>query len=730
MEGGTYMTLNSSSEPPSTEEVEAHDINDDEISSKVNNEYNEEESLPVGNPCDIDSIHSRMCQEWIPVVGMEFETEKDAHDFYNRYAYKFGFGTRLSKAHTSSTGFVRDRIFVCSAEGKREKNKRSIYVKVHRAKTRFGCQARMKIRYDSSVEKYIVSKFIANHTHLTSTPRKTHRFRSHRKISLAQNVMADMAEDSGLNPKETLELLSRQAGGREHLGFIAEDYRNYLRSKRTREMKSGDTGGVLEYQQKMQSNDPSFTYAIQVDADDLITNIFWADAKMKVDYDYFGDVVCFDTTYRKNKEGRSFAMFIGVNNHKQTLIFGAALLYDETAETFIWLFDTFVNTMSGKKPKSILTDQDPAMAKALATQWPESHHRLCIWHIYQNAAKHLKCVFEEFKDFAKEFSSIIYDYEDVEDFLIAWQKMLEKYKLEDNTWLSRLFDVKEKWALVYGRGTFSADITTTQRSESMNNSIKRYVTYKYDLLRFFRHFQRLVDDRRYKELIADFRASHTIPTLSFPVKILKDAAKVYTPALFKWFEVELCKAHDCTFKLFNDIGTMRIYEVTAHGKCFHHIVTFDLADNTISCSCKKFEFAGILCSHALKVLSTNDVKTIPSQYISKRWRKDIKDQVPKESYPNINDDDDDDRKGKIARRYRDFARLHTELTTIAAESDEAYEIASNALHMTLADVKTHLRTCQKPPEDITVINNTTHEVVNDEFGEHIVKGIKALQGLC
>ncbi|XP_065848783.1 uncharacterized protein [Euphorbia lathyris] len=163
--------------------------------------------------------------------------------------------------------------------------------------------------------------------------------------------------------------------------------------------------------------------------------------------------------------------------------------------------------------------------------------------------------------------------------------MLEKYKLEDNTWLSRLFDVKEKWALVYGRGTFSADITTTQRSESMNNSIK-------------------------------------------------------------------------------------------------------------------------------------------SQYISKRWRKDIKDQVPKVSYPNINDDDDD-RKGKIARRYRDLARLHTELATIAAESDEAYEIASNALHMTLADVKTHLRTCQKPPEDTTVINNTTHKVVNDEFGEHIVKGIKA-----
>ena len=44
---------------------------------------------------------------------------------------------------------------------------------------------------------------------------------------------------------------------------------------------------------------------------------------------------------KKNKEGRPFALFVGVNHHKQTIIFGAALLYDETSETFMWLFDSF-----------------------------------------------------------------------------------------------------------------------------------------------------------------------------------------------------------------------------------------------------------------------------------------------------------------------------------------------------------------------------------------------------
>ena len=136
-------------------------------------------------------------------------------------------------------------------------------------------------------------------------------------------------------------------------------------------MKSGDTGGLLEYLQRMQSEDLNFSYAIQVDLDDLITNIFWADGRMKLDYEHFGDVVCFDTTYKKNKEGRPFALFVGVNHHKQTIIFGAALLYDETFETFMWLFDSFQKAMFGKKPQTILTDQDVATVKALASQWPE-----------------------------------------------------------------------------------------------------------------------------------------------------------------------------------------------------------------------------------------------------------------------------------------------------------------------------------------------------------------------
>lgn len=203
----------------------------------------------------------------------------------------------------------------------------------------------------------------------------------------------------------------------------------------------------------------------------------------------------------------------------------------------------------------------------------------------------------------------------------------------------------------------------------MNNSIKMQVSYKYNLLEFFYHFKRLVDDHHYLKLRADFKASQTSPALSFLVKLLRNAAKVYTPSMLKWFQSELCKTHDYALKLFGEIGTMSIYEIIAHGKRFHHMVTFDSLGNTMSCSCKKFEFAGILCAHALKVLSTQNIKTIPSQYILKRWTHNIKYKSTKVTCPDAIDDDP---KAKIVRCYNELSRLHTKLAIRATESNEAY----------------------------------------------------------
>jgi zinc finger SWIM domain-containing protein 3 len=47
-------------------------------------------------------------------------------------------------------------------------------------------------------------------------------------------------------------------------------------------------------------------------------------------YDAFGDVVLFDSTYRVNRYNLPFVPFVGVNHHRNTVVFGAGIVSDET----------------------------------------------------------------------------------------------------------------------------------------------------------------------------------------------------------------------------------------------------------------------------------------------------------------------------------------------------------------------------------------------------------------
>ena len=88
---------------------------------------------------------------------------------------------------------------------------------------------------------------------------------------------------------------------------------------------------MLKFFRDKIAENPSFQYHLQFDCEEHIANIFWVDAKMLLDYAHFSDVVTFDTTFGTNKEYRPFGIFLGLNQFRETIIFGAALMFDETA---------------------------------------------------------------------------------------------------------------------------------------------------------------------------------------------------------------------------------------------------------------------------------------------------------------------------------------------------------------------------------------------------------------
>jgi zinc finger SWIM domain-containing protein 3 len=180
-----------------------------------------------------------------------------------------------------------------------------------------------------------------------------------------------------------------------------------------------------------------------------------------MDYACFGDAVTFDTTFQTNKFEMPFAPILGTNQQKQTIIFGAALIFNETIESFVWLFKTFPTAMSGKHPSTIFTDQDAATAGAVAYVFPNTSHRLCLFHIYVNAAKHLGHVIHKHPDkFLPAFKRCVYEDRSEAIFIQKWNELLSEYDLKDNQWMKILYELREKWAAVY-RNVFTADMNST-----------------------------------------------------------------------------------------------------------------------------------------------------------------------------------------------------------------------------------------------------------------------------
>ncbi|CAL9020627.1 unnamed protein product [Prunus brigantina] len=139
-------------------------------------------------------------------------------------------------------------------------------------------------------------------------------------------------------------------------------------------MLDGDTEAALSYLKGKGAMDPEFFCKFSVDKENRLGNLFWRDPTSLLDYIAYGDVLIFDSTYKTNMYDKPLVLFVGSNNYRSTVIFGCALLHDETFETYKWLLETFMTFMKDKKPISILMDGYEAMHKVIDDVFPMSNY--------------------------------------------------------------------------------------------------------------------------------------------------------------------------------------------------------------------------------------------------------------------------------------------------------------------------------------------------------------------
>lgn len=620
-----------------------------------------------------------------PDVNMEFASEDDARNFYNAYAKQTGFSIRVNSYYRSKKdNSIISREFCCSKEGyRREKRAKKIEsndeLKRRRARaiTREGCKALMTVRRREN-GKWYVAKLEKSHNHELVTPAMRHFLRSHRQEYEPNKSLTNSLCSPGIDSVTPMNLLSEDCDSFGKTLFPPQNHVNYIGKGRLSTFGI-DAQSLLGFFKVMQASDPAFYYAIQVDDEDRLSSVFWVDTRSRIAYNCFSDVVAFDTTYQVNQYKMPFAPFTGINHHKQSVLFGCALLADETESTFIWLFTTWLEAMSGRQPGLVLTDYDSAISRAVEKVFPESSHRYCKWHIMSKMPKEIGHIYGALpKTFQIEFDKCINKTETPEEFESTWESLLDKFNLRGNEWLQSLYIDRKHWVPIYIRETFFAGMYATQRSGSVNSLFDGYVNARTTLQDFAEQYEKALDERYEKEARAEFETFYTKPVLKTPLPMEKQAAEDYTRKIFTIFQDELFESLVLAVKLSGEDGGTSTYEVARFGEEHKvYFAAFNISNQMASCSCRMFEFEGILCRHVLAVFKATNVFILPRHYLLKRWTRNAKDEGMLDVLPCV-DIQGNPQRGKNSH----YNILYQEAIKCAEEgmaSEHSFKVALSAL---------------------------------------------------
>ncbi|KAH9681032.1 protein FAR1-RELATED SEQUENCE [Citrus sinensis] len=533
-----------------------------------------------------------------PALGMLFDNHEEMFAFYKAYGKQEGFPVKVQSTKKGTDGIVKYATFACGRSGKSES--KSANALKPKPNVKNGCDAKIGGCLNE-YGKWVLRTLNLQHNHGLS-PDKARYFPCNRRISASAKKRIEMNDCAGIRIAQNFNSIVVGAGGYENVSFLEKDCRNFVDKTRRLQLEEGDAMALLKYFQKKQAECNGFFFSIDLDEDDRLKNVFWADSLSRAAYKYFRDVITFDTTYLTNKYDMPFAPFVGVNHHGQSILLGCKLISREDTETFTWLFEAWLSCMSDSLPLSIITYQDRAMQKAIENVFPTTRHRWCLWHIMKKVPEKLGA-FKEREDIISSLLSAVYDSLSSDAFEEAWHCMIIEYDLWDNDWLNGM--------------------SITQRSESMNAFFDRFVNSKINLRQFVKQYENALRRKAELEWQADAKCfSKRTPCVS-RYEMERQVEEVYTISKFKEFHEELTALMYCDIS--DSVGSIyQIIESFGQDRRGFFEVVFEEAECEVNCICSKFQFKGILCRHALAVLICNSVELLPERYILSRWRKDVR----------------------------------------------------------------------------------------------------------
>ncbi|WVZ89459.1 hypothetical protein U9M48_035862 [Paspalum notatum var. saurae] len=532
-----------------------------------------------------DSIDPRI----VPRLGMMFRNVEEAHKFYGRYAMEVGFPVKKYRERKNC------KWLNCSMEGKPlVRAVDNPKVRTNTSSKRTECKAGMKLKkiYDDDRKNVIMVRIDLLHL-------------EHNHEFLKQQEEIDQLRCNKTHDPKYMEFIGAMQDSRvpQHciMDCVSEMHGGAENAARRRLNNANDVSKLLTFFTSCKKENPQFFSDFQLDNEGKITSMFWSHASQQLDYINFGDAVTFDTTHKTNLYDKPICMFVGANHHLQCAIFGFALLGDETVETFEWVFNAIKTCMGIEGPRVMLTDQDPAMPIALLRVFPNTIHRLCLWHVQNRFMPFLNELYARFEeeDFKIQFQSIIHHPLTPREFETSWAMMLDKFNLHDDVTLKNLYEIREEWIPAF----FKQDYCRRSHVDG-NTPLHEFAKQMLKLL----HSRKM---KEAKETLACKGQRETITLYEFEVKV----ARAYTRAVMNRFEESIKYA--TAYKITRDPDGGVNYWVVQHTKRSNKIVWgqhqfkvfADVEAGRYKCECKQWEHTGCWFSRDDKKSKGKDGET-------------------------------------------------------------------------------------------------------------------------
>ncbi|XP_035834134.1 protein FAR1-RELATED SEQUENCE 5-like [Helianthus annuus] len=242
------------------------------------------------------------------------------------------------------------------------------------------------------------------------------------------------------------------------------------------------------------------------------------------------------------------------------------------------------------------------MKKAIEDTWPESRHRLCMWHIMDRPSAKVGATICNNTDFKKRLCAIVWTDSILPvKFESEWATIMNDFNLVDHEWLQSLYQIRDTWIpAYYHEDVMSGLMRTSSRSESENHFFGQFCNPGCTLVEFLRHFDSAIEAQRHEHRKNDHDTRNTNAEI--------------------WAEDFVMMRED---------------------------------DMTLYCTCKRFEQFGLLCSHIFCVLRMLDIREFPQRYILRRWTREAVPNSAPGAILGINETED---------RYNEANRVVREIT--------------------------------------------------------------------